>query len=241
MTGPTLLWWIATLAALVASGVGLFTLRGLMRRVAELERPSRSNQRDAVDGRSEEAASVAKEPSRRGDAAEGRPVSDETRVRDDAASVASLPSTLKPPAAHASAREPVPQAEPMSLPEPATPLAQVDRDEVLRLLTRWCRDGRFPDVAVERRNVRVTVASATDSSAPLRQFEDARQVAEFARIAPPGGDEAWLVPNPDAHFTPFVPRLFPALREGWERQPALYERVAPRRLLRRGAVWELSE
>jgi hypothetical protein len=133
---------------------------------------------------------------------------------------------------------------PPSLPlpvEPAVPRV-IDEGEALRIFVRWCREERFPDEdRVERSSLRVTGAAGASPDIRPSQFEDARQVTEFARIGAAGSPTAWIVPNPDSYFTPFVPKLFAALAEGWERQPGVYEQVRPMPIRRRDdGIWALD-
>lgn len=108
------------------------------------------------------------------------------------------------------------------------------------LLLDWCRKGAagVPVAPMERTAVRLGNASQIDSDGVAAVFEDVRQVTEFLRVGISGGDEAWLIPNPDARFTPYVGKIFPGLTENWEQNSQQYDKVIPVKLTRNvDATW----
>jgi hypothetical protein len=130
-------------------------------------------------------------------------------------------------------------------PPPPRPSVSLQRDDVKRMFVDWCRDERFPaDRAAEpaRAHMRLVLADISSPDSEMRGFTDAKQVVEFERIGDAGATDAWLVPNPDARFTPYVTRVFPSLRQGWASDGALYGGVTPRRItLGADGLWALAD
>jgi hypothetical protein len=128
---------------------------------------------------------------------------------------------------------------------PRAPAVPLQREDVKRMFVEWCRDERFPsDRGAEpaRAHMRLVLADISSPDSEMRGFTDAKQVVEFERIGEAGAGDAWLVPNPDARFTPYVTRVFPSLRQGWASDGALYAGVTPRRItLGADGLWALAD
>ena len=155
------------------------------------------------------------------------------------------------------AYEPAPAPRPVAAPpapmvtafvpphRPPSTAVPLQRDDVKRMFVEWCRDERFPsDPGAEpaRAHMRLVLADISSPDSEMRGFTDAKQVVEFERVGDAGASDAWLVPNPDARFTPFVTRVFPSLRQGWASDGALYGGVTPRRItLGADGLWALAD
>jgi hypothetical protein len=153
------------------------------------------------------------------------------------------PANEPPPASEAEMpeRAPAPTGREVA-PNAARPFDEAGVREVYALWARHPEPSpEFPSgwEVVPLRFVRNAQEHAAARPVPL--FADADQIADFVRFSPADGDEGLVLPHPEAaHSAEVVKLLFPGVDAAALAQPEALVPLAPVRVSRNGAYWEVE-
>ncbi len=113
--------------------------------------------------------------------------------------------------------------------------------EVLEILSEWALRGEFPQrEKIERGHTHLVLKNSSSPDSPILYLNDSKQIAEFDRIGKQDATEAWLVPNPDARWSPYMWKMF-RIKEVDYRAEIEGGRIKPIRLIRQlDGKWQFA-
>jgi hypothetical protein len=116
---------------------------------------------------------------------------------------------------------------------------------VMQLYAKWCLD-RVQPQSTERLEIGALTYDTSDPGSVLggskrHILRNSKQVAEFVRFSPADSSQGFILPNPDAHFTPNIAHVFPGLsREDLDNPASLLSRAPVPVKRRNDTQWEVQ-